>query len=230
MQAENKEFPSTSLAKHQSEGLIFPGTGYNKITKIPGRYITQPVLTNSKFFNPLMTESITEPRKFHDICMNDHFCTLKQCLNFSQLTWIIESPAAYHDKLPGYLYFCLVKKFTVSILLLTILTQTFYSATIFIWFQVNRDYITKSFCINKSRPEMKCKGNCYLARQLQQAEQEKSTQIPDQLKQWVVISPCILGEMEMDTRQPQREKQQNPYTPSGYCFEYTPAIFHPPLI
>lgn len=39
-------------------------------------------------------------------------------------------------------------------------------------YELNKAEIIANFCVNKSRPELKCDGKCYLAQQLQ-AEKEK---------------------------------------------------------
>lgn len=42
------------------------------------------------------------------------------------------------------------------------------------YYLLNKEYITKSFCINKDKPEMRCLGRCHLKKQLQkQNEQEQ---------------------------------------------------------
>lgn len=83
-----------------------------------------------------------------------------------------------------------MKKSVAVILLVLFTAQSFYSATLYIWFQLNREYITKAFCLNIARPELKCGGQCYLAKQLQQAEENNP---PQQLKEWVETAPFIVA-------------------------------------
>ena len=42
-------------------------------------------------------------------------------------------------------------------------------------YELNKSAIVESFCVNKSQPELKCDGKCYLAQQLK-AEREKQEQ------------------------------------------------------
>ncbi|TXE09964.1 hypothetical protein FUA26_10805 [Seonamhaeicola algicola] len=38
------------------------------------------------------------------------------------------------------------------------------------YYQINIDYITNVFCVNKEKVEMACNGKCHLAKQLQATE------------------------------------------------------------
>ena len=60
----------------------------------------------------------------------------------------------------------------VFFLLLLLTSKLFYS---FFWqinFYINQQEITRIECENKDKPLMKCNGKCYLAKQLQKAEDE----------------------------------------------------------
>lgn len=41
----------------------------------------------------------------------------------------------------------------------------------YVAFKVNQKYIAQKLCMNRSRPELHCDGQCVLAKQLRQAEQ-----------------------------------------------------------
>jgi hypothetical protein len=119
-----------------------------------------------------------------------------------------------------------VKKSVAIILLVLFTAQSFYSATIYIWFQVNRDYITKAFCVNLARPELKCGGQCYLAKQLQQAENNHP---PQQLKEWVEMPPFIVTIEEDLPANPGMEPMQYGSAQAAYTHLHTSGIFRPPL-
>lgn len=46
----------------------------------------------------------------------------------------------------------------------------------FVDYELRKAYIIKNYCVNKNRPEMHCDGKCYLAKQIQKAEQEDEKQ------------------------------------------------------
>ena len=65
-----------------------------------------------------------------------------------------------------------MKTFKVIFLLLLLSSKLFYS---FFWqvnFYINQQEIVRLECENKDKPLMKCNGKCYLAKQLQKAEDE----------------------------------------------------------
>ena len=119
-----------------------------------------------------------------------------------------------------------MKRTAAAILLIAILAQSFYSATIYIWFQLNRDYITRAFCVNKARPQLKCGGQCYLAKQLRKADEQNP---PRELKEWVEIAPFLVS----DTGE--TPESIAPVSALGYHLEtrhdqpHPSGIFHPPL-
>ena len=45
-------------------------------------------------------------------------------------------------------------------------------------FTINRDFIAKTFCVNKAKPELKCNGKCHLAKSLKKSasKEEQSGQ------------------------------------------------------
>jgi hypothetical protein len=120
----------------------------------------------------------------------------------------------------------IVKKAAAYLLLLLIMAQSFYSATIYIWFQVNRAYITQAFCVNKSRPEMKCGGKCYLAKQLQKADEQNP---PQQLKEWVQIAPFLISDATTTFVTPVHTLNHGIGTGTVYQYLHPTGVFHPPL-
>lgn len=63
----------------------------------------------------------------------------------------------------------------ISIFLLLILTwQTAFKFALIIYWETNQAYITQMFCENKDKPQMCCKGKCYLNKQLKKADEGES--------------------------------------------------------
>jgi len=62
--------------------------------------------------------------------------------------------------------------------LLAFLAMTFSQAVILTSFMVNRAYIAKNLCENRSRPIMHCGGKCCLAKKLRN-EQKKDQENPE---------------------------------------------------
>ena len=48
------------------------------------------------------------------------------------------------------------------------------------FYELNKEYITEMFCVNKSRPEMGCNGKCFLMQKLNQ-ENEQNDNFPSKV-------------------------------------------------
>ncbi len=51
----------------------------------------------------------------------------------------------------------------------------------FISYAVNYDYITKELCENKEKPDLLCKGKCYLSKELAKTTQEQGNKSSQKL-------------------------------------------------
>lgn len=65
--------------------------------------------------------------------------------------------------------------FLLSLLLVKILIVP----AIFVNYELRKDFIIENYCVNKERPELKCDGKCYLAKQIKAAEQKDDAQGTD---------------------------------------------------
>jgi hypothetical protein len=58
------------------------------------------------------------------------------------------------------------------------MTQIFSRWFVLLSFNLNRDYIARNLCENRTRPKMNCNGNCVLMKKLKQKEkQEQDTPV-----------------------------------------------------
>jgi len=93
-------------------------------------------------------------------------------------------------------------------------------------YQMNREYITSVFCINKAHPELHCDGQCFLARKLKDLE-SKNKQAQENIKRAAEAEPKF---------QTIAINQNIPYfiikSESGYLEkpvkDLSASIFHPP--
>lgn len=121
-----------------------------------------------------------------------------------------------------------MKKVISVILLFIFSAQTFYYAGITCWFYINRGYIAKEFCVNRSRPELKCDGKCFLARKLKEAENRQHEQTPQQLKEWVETSPCTTAFVSFHFGFTKQKEEYNYHPADHYSFDPAYTFFHPP--
>ncbi|MBL7739008.1 MAG: hypothetical protein JNK14_07305 [Chitinophagaceae bacterium] len=120
-------------------------------------------------------------------------------------------------------------KRVISVILLFIFTaQTFYYAGITCWFYINRGYIAKTLCVNRSRPELKCNGQCFLSKKLKEAEKQQDQHSPQQLKEWVETGPCTIPSAGYTIDLTKEKQDYNRYPADNYSFAPSHAFFHPP--
>lgn len=133
-----------------------------------------------------------------------------------------------HNQLSCFTYFCFVKKVIAAFLLSVFFLQIFYVAGITVWFYANRAYISQKLCINKNRPELDCKGSCFLKKKLKEVEQKQEQQLPLQEKQLKESAPCVISTISYTVQAPSNTRVYNPTDAGIYSFTFYRDIFHPP--
>ncbi|MBL7745083.1 MAG: hypothetical protein JNN00_16535 [Chitinophagaceae bacterium] len=121
-----------------------------------------------------------------------------------------------------------MKRAASVILLFIFSAQTFYYAGITCWFYINRGYVAKELCVNRSRPELKCNGKCFLAKKLKEAENRQQEQTPQQLKEWVETSPCTTAFVSFHFGFTKQKQEYSCYHADNYSFDPAHTFFHPP--
>jgi hypothetical protein len=122
-----------------------------------------------------------------------------------------------------------VLKHTIAILLIvTIAIQAFSKWIVIITYEINRDYIAKNLCVNRSKPSCCCKGKCFLQKKLaadedQQQPAGKSTHQEDAQVEF------FLQKIEkIDFRFPAFIIQHSFFYLNGKSQEFTFSFFQPP--
>jgi hypothetical protein len=76
-----------------------------------------------------------------------------------------------------------MKHVLALLLAVTILAQTLVNVGIGAYYHFNKEYITAKLCENRSKPELKCNGHCYLSKQLKKAEEGENKAHKQMLKE-----------------------------------------------
>lgn len=66
----------------------------------------------------------------------------------------------------------MLKRSLIFLFALIICFQAVIQTLIMLDWKVNQDIITARYCVNKSKPELKCNGQCQLAKRLRKIENE----------------------------------------------------------
>jgi hypothetical protein len=103
-------------------------------------------------------------------------------------------------------------------------------------FRINQREITRMECENKNRPELHCNGKCYLAKQLQKAEEQldekkqTSSRCLKNLK-WMETSLFACPEkmlVKIELASPYQNEKDHFHQVNFYQFENDLGCFHPP--
>ena len=68
-----------------------------------------------------------------------------------------------------------MKLFYSILLLLCIITKPVYFAGYVGYFELNKEYIIKKYCVNKAKPILKCNGKCHLSKKFANTHIVKSS-------------------------------------------------------
>ena len=65
-----------------------------------------------------------------------------------------------------------LKHFGSIFLLFALMMQSLLQLGMLTYYSINVDSITEEYCVNKDKPELCCKGKCYITKQLNQTSQD----------------------------------------------------------
>ena len=84
----------------------------------------------------------------------------------------------------------LVKKIFALFLIPLVLLQHFCSIGLQVYYKLNQAYYTERLCENKAKPSLHCHGQCYLSKQLKQAEEggKKSLKLIKEKEEYIPIN------------------------------------------
>lgn len=97
-------------------------------------------------------------------------------------------------------------------------------------FYSQRALITEAYCVNINRPELMCNGQCYLARQMQQEEDEERTMLPfpGQFDHFQLTSYIIDNLFTPSVIVGRTKRIQPEWAGRGYPSESLSRVFQPP--
>lgn len=113
------------------------------------------------------------------------------------------------------------------LLVFVTLSSGFTKLFLYAGYELNKDFISKTFCENKAKPLMQCNGKCYLAKKLKQAEQSEQKQ--EQANKHFFVEAFFTT----SERFKYFTIQIDEFLPSSahlYSFKSRCSIFHPPKL
>ena len=121
----------------------------------------------------------------------------------------------------------------VAISLILLLTwQTIFNAGFFVYWKVNQNFIAKTLCENKNKPQMHCNGKCYLYKQLKKAEEKEAEKnsLPNSIPKFKSVDSFIVLNHDWRTIFPSylTYKQKHVSYKSNLLIGYQNSLFRPP--
>jgi hypothetical protein len=118
----------------------------------------------------------------------------------------------------------------IAILLLTSITlQLCNRVGIIAWFSLNQDKVVELFCINKDKPELDCKGKCYLAEKLEEAKQsEEGASIPNSKHKQTTEELLFLEKTLLLSIPGSAHQISFSSYKSSYAHQFMMSVFQPP--
>ncbi len=92
------------------------------------------------------------------------------------------------------MYLCEVKQLTTLLLIVLLFLQLGYRLSIISSFELNREIIKKSLCVNRDNTKSNCNGQCYLMKQIHESEERSSDLVLESL---LKIEPLIKEDVNL---------------------------------
>jgi hypothetical protein len=122
-----------------------------------------------------------------------------------------------------------VKAFFSYLLISLVLLQTFSREMLVVDFTLHRATITARFCVNKARPQLRCDGKCYFAKQLKKQE-ERESKSAGPLKERLEMLPAAFRSSvpAAPTHWASAPVGYGPYRSAWVPTTAVQGVFHPP--
>jgi hypothetical protein len=126
------------------------------------------------------------------------------------------------------------KNYLALFLLTLISVKTLLVPVVYLDFELRKDYIIQNLCENRFKPQLKCNGQCYLAKKLHKVAEDNATKQTEKQGQSI---KKIMEEVFDETPLFSCDWLIKVLSPKSiYCYQLahaqsiTSSLFHPPII
>jgi hypothetical protein len=123
----------------------------------------------------------------------------------------------------------------IALLLLTLISvKTILVPAVYLDFELRKDFIIKNLCENRFKPQLKCNGQCYLAKKLHKIAEDNATKetqkqgqaIKKIMEEVFETTPLFSCDLMVKNR-----SAKSIYSYQLAHFQSIPfSIFHPPIV
>ncbi len=98
-------------------------------------------------------------------------------------------------------------------------------------FFINRTFISNNLCVNQDKPELMCRGKCYLDKQITK-NNERDNKSPVVVNKTKIAIQYIVTDIWLDALAEDNKKKKGviDYISGNYVFLYDHDVFHPPKL
>ncbi|SFD19754.1 hypothetical protein [Algibacter pectinivorans] len=125
-----------------------------------------------------------------------------------------------------------MKRTLVFILLIAFVIKPIYNLGYLAYYEINVEYITEMFCVNKEKVELACNGKCHLSQQLQ-----TDTNSQEDNKTLVLLNEYLFGlyfqeyeNFKYKEVKISLNKKVNSLCNNSYAYLYEHNHFRPPMV
>lgn len=126
-------------------------------------------------------------------------------------------------------YICAAVKQVLTVILIFVMGfQAIFPLALTSYYNINQSYFASVLCINQDKPELQCKGKCFLKKQLDKSEKENSKEKANLKSVDHVIYPftALLSTQQLHYA---IATQYPPFQPDPYQFLLLKNCFRPPV-
>lgn len=127
-----------------------------------------------------------------------------------------------------------VKNYIALFLLVLISIKTLLVPVVYLDFELRRDFIIQNLCENRFKPQLKCNGQCYLAKKLHKIAEDNATKQTE--KQGQSIKKILEEVFETTTFSAYHLDVKQIFPKSNFTYQlpiytvFTTSFFHPPCL
>lgn len=126
-------------------------------------------------------------------------------------------------------FLCDMRAIAASLLVFVILSASFRSTAVYVWFQINQTYIAANLCVNRDNPESLCGGSCVLKTRMAEAQEQEKESPYINLNDTKPITLIPIQYNKYDQDGITSQKSQKPFTHDfALSTDHHKLVFRPP--
>ena len=107
--------------------------------------------------------------------------------------------------------------------------QSIFPLALYAYYDVNQHYFATVLCVNKSKPELKCEGKCFLKKQIDKSEKEESKEKATLKGAEPIVYP-MTALLHSERQSYSVFTAYPPFESDNYTYLFKTSCFRPPAV